>query len=461
MQLHRAARRLALLAAFSLPAAAHAQAFGLNEIGSCAVARGFAATGMPCQDASLIYWNPAAATTLTGWSVYGGIAPIVFGGDFSADTTAAVFPGNVPVEYVPHLFVNFRASPRLAAGLGAYVPYGLTSEWYEDFPGRFVSLRASLATIYVQPNIAFEIVPGRVSIGGGPVFGRSDFELTQGVDLSQQLALPGITFGMLGFAAGTEFARGSLEGDATAWGFHLGVHAHLTPTLDAGLRYLSQLDFRYDGAQATFRQVQTGLVLADGNPFGVPGGTPLDAVLAPQFAAGGPLVTQSASTRIRHPSQLQIGLGYTGVERTRLSLDYSLIGWSAFRELPVEFEVPQLNRTLIEDYEDSWSIRSGVEHETRAGVSLRGGASFVSTPVPDETVTPLLPDMDRYNFAIGVGIPFADRFSLDATYLRVETEGRRGRIVERESRSQTAVQLNSGFYRLHANIFSVSLKAQF
>ena len=55
---------LATLAATALPSGAHAQGFGLNEIGSCAIGRGFAVTGAPCRDASAIYWHPAATTSL-------------------------------------------------------------------------------------------------------------------------------------------------------------------------------------------------------------------------------------------------------------------------------------------------------------------------------------------------------------------------------------------------------------
>jgi hypothetical protein len=43
--------------------------------------------------------------------------------------------------------------------------------------------------------------------------------------------------------------------------------------------------------------------------------------------------------------------------------------------------------------------------------------------------------------------------------MRIFTPGRRGRIDERVSPSQTANQLNNGSYTLRANIFSLSLKA--
>ena len=68
MTLHRATRYALALAILGLPASARAQAFGLNEIGSCALARGFAVTSAPCDDGSSIYWNPGAIPRTSGFT---------------------------------------------------------------------------------------------------------------------------------------------------------------------------------------------------------------------------------------------------------------------------------------------------------------------------------------------------------------------------------------------------------
>lgn len=62
---------------------------------------------------------------------------------------------------------------------------------------------------------------------------------------------------------------------------------------------------------------------------------------------------------------------------------------------------------------------------------------------------------------LGAGVPLGATWSLDAAYEFVNTQGRRGRVVDRTSESQTAAELNTGWYQLHANILSVSLKANF
>jgi long-chain fatty acid transport protein len=472
MNLDRLSRCL-LLAAFVAPAAVKAQGFGLNEIGSCAVARGFAVTGVPCNDPSEIYWNPAATTGLQGWGLYVGAAAVQVNGGFNADSIGRSYPSDVPVKFPPHIFLNYTPKgSKWAIGIGSYVPYGLVSQWKPDFPGRFESQYASLTSDYIQPNIAYRFAPGW-SIGGGPVFGVSHVELRQAIDLATAL-VPGspvpITFGQLGIPVGTQFATADLKGDATAWGFNVGIHGKVGADWQIGARYLSELKFKYKDADVSFTQQLTNLVLAAGNPFGAPVGTPLDGLLSSQFAPGQPLSTgQNVNTEIDHPAQFQAGIGYTGLTNTTISVDYAWIDYKSFKSLDVDFVGPAndagLSRTLIEDYKASNSVRFGVEHAFAAGFRGRVGFDWVSSPAPDESVTPLLPDMDRRNYTIGIGLPVGASYTLDAGFLHVDTGGRRGRIIARTVGSpqegETADELNSGFYTLNANVFSLSLKVNF
>jgi long-chain fatty acid transport protein len=466
MTFHRASRFTLALALLGLPAAAGAQAFGLNEIGSCAIARGFATTSAPCDDASSIYWNPGVLPGKRGFSLYGGAAVIKLNGDFTQDSTHNRYEADAPTAVVPHVFLNYRGAGRMAYGLGVYVPYGLTSQWGDDFPGRFAAKKASLQTIYVQPNLAYQI-NDNWSVGGGPIFGHSTVELIQAVDLSSQVAtvIAGqpITFGQLGIAKHTEFARASLKGSATAFGFTLGIHGKLSPTWQMGARFLSQVTFDYDDADATFSQTLTNLTLAANNPLGAPAGTSVDALLGGQFTGTGALTPQKVQTQIQHPAQAQLGFAYTGFERTTISADYAYVGWKSFKQLPVNFKGNAPSRVLIEEYNNTSGLRVGVEHKLLNGAALRAGIAGTTSAAPEQTVTPLLPEQDRGYGMLGGGLPIMGGLTLDAAYMHVFTNGRRGRLDERATGSSDAqaIALNNGFYSLNANIFSLSLKASF
>jgi long-chain fatty acid transport protein len=464
---HRASRYTLALALLALPALARAQAFGLNEIGSCALARGFAATAAPCDDASSIYWNPGALPRTRGWSFYGGAAIIKISGDFTQDTTLRRYQADVPVSVVPHVFLNYRGAGKLAYGLGVYVPYGLTSQWGDDFPGRFAAKKASLQSIYVQPNVAYQLTDDW-SIGGGPVFGHSTVELVQSLDLSNvPTSATGPTFGQLGIPKRTEFGVARLKGSSNAFGVALGAHGRLSPTWEVGMRFLSQLSFDYNNADATFETRPTGITLVAGNPYGVPAGTPADALVASQFTTGA-LQSQKVFTQIRHPAQVQVGFGYTGLPNTTLSAEYAYVGWKSFNQLPVDFTgatpaTTAPDRLLREDYNNTSSIRLGAERRFAGGRALRLGFNAATAAAPPETVTPLLPEQDRALAMIGGGLPLVGGLVLDATYAHIFTPGRRGRLDERATNSTTqqALALDEGAYTLNANIFSFSLKASF
>lgn len=448
------------MAAACIPAtAASAQGFGLSEIGTCSVARGFAVTGSPCADASTIFWNPGAAADLQGKSISIGASDIAVHGSFNQDTTGRKYGSNISPTVVPAGFAAMRIG-RSSIGIGVYVPYGLTSQWHNDFPGRFSALRASLQTIYVQPNFAFQ-ANDNWSIGGGPVIGHSSVDLTQGVDLSQQFAAPGVTFGLLGIASETEFARAKFSGTSNAVGYNVGVHGKFGDW-SIGARFLSQLTFNYKDAKVSFKQIPTNLTLPVNNPVNPATPIPVDALLAAQFAAGGPLVSQTGNSRIVHPWQMQGGVGYNGFEGTKLSVDLARLGWSTFQTLPINFNGPASakSRALLENYDDSWSYRFGAEHEFQSWTG-RVGYSYADTPAPDVTVTPLLPDMNRRNFSAGVAIPVMSMYKLDLAYLHVNTPARRGRIIERSNASQDAMQLNTGVYTLSADVFSAALNITF
>jgi long-subunit fatty acid transport protein len=118
---------------------------------------------------------------------------------------------------------------------------------------------------------------------------------------------------------------------------------------------------------------------------------------------------------------------------------------------------------IVEDYNNTSSIRFGIEHSMTNGVALRGGLGGSTSAAPAETVTPLLPEMDRGFGMLGAGVPLMGGFSLDVAYAHIFGAGSRGRIDERPvgSTSSQALALNSGFYSLSANILSFSLKASF
>jgi long-chain fatty acid transport protein len=221
------------------------------------------------------------------------------------------------------------------------------------------------------------------------------------------------------------------------------------------------INFEYNG-DVTFTQVPTNLVLGGALPPSIPAGTPVDALVASAFTSG-PLVSQKVYTKILHPAQIQAGVAYTGLPNLTLDADYAWVGWKNFQKIVLDFRGPAPDITLIQQYNHSSAIRLSADYALQQfrNAHVRAGFAGVAAAAPDETVTPLLPEQDRDYLTVGAGVPLWRAWAIDAAYARVNTPGRRGRIVDRASTSQTAAQLNTGVYTLGANVFSFSLKGSF
>ena len=73
-------------------------------------------------------------------------------GGFTNDVTSIKTDLNKKVYPVPHVYYQRRINDRWAAGFGLFVPYGLETDWPENFEGRFLGYKSVIQGIYLQPT---------------------------------------------------------------------------------------------------------------------------------------------------------------------------------------------------------------------------------------------------------------------------------------------------------------------
>jgi long-chain fatty acid transport protein len=107
------------------------------------------------------------------------------------------------------------------------------------------------------------------------------------------------------------------------------------------------------------------------------------------------------TSAIEFPSIITTGVAYTRDDWT-FEVDVNWYGWSSFQDLPLTFEGrPDLDETIVEQYEDSFQWRFGVQRRLNDTWDVRGGYFYDQTPAPPASVSPLLPDADRHGLALG------------------------------------------------------------
>ena len=463
-------RRFALLIAATalLARAASAQGFGVYEQSACVMGRAGTGVASPCSDGSSIFFNPANLTRTPDVISLGGTLILPHGG-FINDVTGLRSDMLDKVRPVPNLYV-IKGIPlegsldRLTFGLGLFAPYGLTTEWPATSEERFLGYRTDIRAIYVQPTAAIRFGQ-RFSLGAGLDINFAHLELRQRVDLSSQLVAPGITFANLGVATGTDFADADLSANKTHFGFHVGLGVEVTDWLDVGARYLSRQSVSFDDGTVEISQVPTGLVVPAPLP-GIPAGTSIDDIVAPQFTSG-VLTNQSASTTIRLPDQFVAGVAVRPMPRLTLLGDVQYTHWKLFDSVSIAFEkLP--TQVLHQDNQDVWDLRLGGEFAASPALTLRGGWYIHDGASADYAVVPNLPEGDRTSFTVGLGTHLGTNFRIDAAYQYIDQADRRGRTVPLDlsvcsggTPCPALVDQNNGLYQFHAHLFGATFSYEF
>jgi long-chain fatty acid transport protein len=437
-----------------------AQGYGVYEQSACAMGRGGAAVAAPCADGSSIFFNPAGLAFESGTLLSAGGSIISPRGTFEGDV-AGVFSRLRDKNYfAPAVYYRRSLPRRVTFGVGLFAPYGLTTDWPSDSVGRFLGYKSLVESIYVQPTVAFR-ANERVAVGAGVDITYLRVQLRRRADLSTQ-PLPGapnLTFAALGVPEGTDFADLDLKGNAFHAGFHVGVLVRPHDRVSFGARFLSGQKVDVDDGELETTQIPTGLVTRAPLP-GIPAGTPLDTLIAPAFSQGGPLSTgQGASTSLPLPAQFVVGSAVDVTDALRLLADYQFTNWSAFDVLDINTELAPRN-VIVEDFRDAHGLRAGAEYKLSDRTTLRGGFVANTAAVPDQTVTPNLPEGERLQITGGLGQRLTNRLWLDLYYIHLFQDDRRGRTTDGGLAVPTTA-VNNGVYKFHANLFGASVVLSF
>src|SRR5262245_2719385 len=190
----RTARKLIRLAGAAamgtFSTAVYAGAFGLAEQSASGVGNAFAGGAAVAEDASTIYFNPAGMTRLPGRQVVGAIHAIKPNIEFN-NTGSTLAPaqgllggnggdaGNL--AWVPNAYLSWQLNDRWFVGIGLNAPFGLKTEWEQNWVGRFHAIESEFKTINVNPSVAFKLTD-QVSLGAGVSWQRAEATLTQAVN---------------------------------------------------------------------------------------------------------------------------------------------------------------------------------------------------------------------------------------------------------------------------------------
>ncbi len=366
----------------------HAAGFALIEQGVSGLGNAYAGAAASAEDASTIFFNPAGMTLLDGQQVVAGLHIIKPSTKFidngsSASGSNSGDAGNLGL--IPNLYYVADIGNDMKLGLGIGVPFGLSTEYDDDWQGRYQAVKSSVEAININPSLAFKVNP-QWSIGLGANIQHFKAELTSAVDFST------ITGGTL--PAGTDgFA--DITGSSWGFGYNLGVLFIPSEATRIGLAYRSQVKQSLDGD-------------AD---FTLPAGTTLPPLLTAAFADTG------ISGSIDLPSTLSLSLFHQFNDTWALLADVTRTGWSSYQELRIEYDNGRPPSVEENKWEDNNRYSIGVNFTPNQTWIYRAGVAYDETVVPSaELRSARIPGSDRTWLAVGLGYRVSNNLAIDVGY---------------------------------------------
>jgi long-chain fatty acid transport protein len=384
---------LCFLAALADAQLASASGFGLFQHGGRAMGQAGAFTARASEPSAVTY-NPAAITRLEGFQVQAGL-------DFSNardeyQSSTGTFGAHHVIQFPPSLYATWRSqNTPFALGLGVDAPFYYNVDWRPAlFPGRFVTRHFELRVYELHSVLAYDLGAGW-SVGGGLRYAFGNIEQDDNARLLFSASPPGTI--PQPFLIEVE-RNTSADVDALAW--DLAIH-YAAPSWGWGAVYRSPLRLKGNGdADYTARDV----------PAGVPG---LDAAIRAR------LVNGSSRQSFEVPREIRGGIWYAPYPELRLELDASLQSWSSLDATAVTFDPNVFGDgptvTTRRDWDDTMSLRLGLEGDITDNFMLYGGAASEPSPVPGDTLEPGFPRGDALVYALGFSYSFP-RISFDVGY---------------------------------------------
>ncbi|MEO8702332.1 MAG: outer membrane protein transport protein, partial [Kofleriaceae bacterium] len=352
----------------ALASVASANAFNINEHDARVTGRG-GASAASNEDPSAIVFNPGGIALGEGTNIAIGSSLYIAQGSYESDSVAKTKTDSSPA-LVPNIFVTSRVHDMIAIGVGFHAPFGLAVSWPDNHAQESVVQDQSLKTYFITAAVGLNLykqIPG-LSLGGGVDVVPATIELESVVEF--------------GDAKGTAHLGGSTVGV----GFRAGAmyHPPAVPGLKFGAMYRSKVKIEFEG--------DGDFDIADPFRGALPPDGPITAtVTLPQTVAG--------------------GVAYSPVKNLEIEANAVWINWKqTFADGDLTINLPGGAATVQpQDYKNTVSYRLGVEYGLPAQkMALRAGFIYDPTPIPDNTVSARLPDIDRKNVTVGASKYFGD-----------------------------------------------------
>ena len=401
----------------------HAEGFKLYEQSVSAMGNGYAGRGAQISDASLVYSNPAALTELNQAQLSSGATFIHARTDYQVDLAKSAAGQSVIGresgqnslnELVPFLFYADKLSSQWSYGLGFYVPFGLSSDYADDWAGRYFADKTAIEVVALQASAGYRLNE-QWSLGGGISVNRVSGELSKFKDHSGLCETGSNINAMFGADVYNDaycHSHYQVAGDDVKLGYNLAIHGRFDTGTKLGLIYHSKIDFVLHGNSEITNTPITGANVV---------GSPNFIVIAPNLPAinkatgklaHNPLAIEKSAVALTTPADLTFSLDQEIAKDWSFQGSISWTGWSKFQSIDIvsrdanpsmslSTQQPQnLNKPgyigyIPEYWHDTISGAVGATWQLTTHRQLKAGLAYDESPISSTHRTARVPTKDR------------------------------------------------------------------
>ncbi len=310
---------------------------------------------------------------------------------------------------IPHLYYVQPLNEDTAATLAFNVPYGLATDWPDDWPGSGVALDTRIEALYLTPAFAWKATD-QLSLALGVNLVRATAYIRQRV-----LAAPTVDL--------------ELSGEDYGFGYLAAANYQVNEDWGVALKFQSKVDLTLRGDVSFTQQIPGVFQNGDGE------------------------------ADIRLPATITLGVTNRSIEKWTFGFDVVWTKWDSYDELGVRFErlpgAPNASGTVItpKDWNNVFSYRFGAEYQYDENWRLRCGYVFDESPVDGDTRAPEMPGSDRHMLMVGCSYD-TDAWGVDFGY---------SYLIARGTDTGNAVPIagQTGDYRTRTHLASVSFRYKF
>lgn len=403
--------------------------FALQENSGSGLGNAYAGGAAAAEDAATVWPNPAGMSRIGTRQVVGAINMVIPSMKFSNDGTSLpagnqALGGNGGdaggVNWIPNMFLVMPIDRQWTFGVGINAPFGLVTEYDNDWMGRFQAIKSDIKTINVNPAFSWK-VSDSITLGAGASYQQIEGTFTNNVNYSAALlgaaALNGIapgspTYNAIAAATPGLQSFANISADDYSWGWNVGILVEIDKMSRFGAHWRSDIEYTLTG-NANFNN---------------PALPTLPPALAPTIgllAAGVNsqlLYNTGVTSTIKVPGIANFSYFRQLDARWDIMLDAQYTHWSTIKDLTFVRTNGSILQSTPENFKDAWRFSLGANYRYDDKWKFRGGIAFDQSPVQDVDRTARLPDSDRFWLAAGAQFKMMPNLVLDfgASYIWVD-----------------------------------------